>query len=82
MNATTQLIWNGCDGYKEVQKLNQDDSCEQLDDGTFKLYHRSESFTSFPAVEISLDDVPADEDGEPDFDGLFVTDCGKIYRAA
>jgi hypothetical protein len=82
MNKTTQIIWNGVDGYKEVERLDQDDRFEQMEDGSFKLYTRTESFTSFPVVQIAEADVPRDEDGELDFDGLFVTESFNIYRAA
>lgn len=79
---TTQIIWNGCDGYTEVSRLRApDDRVEVAKDGSATLWTTRESFRSFPAVEISIDDVPM-VDGEHDFDGLFVTDSEKIYRAA
>lgn len=79
---STQIIWNGVDGYKEVEHLNQDDNFEKMKDGSFQLWNRTESFSSFPVVKIAEADVPRDDDGEFDFDGLFVTEAFNIYRAA
>jgi len=74
---TVKIVCDGCDGYIEW------DVAVESDD--YKIYKgdlitRSESFTPFDAVLCSIDDVPADEDGENNFEGFFLTKTGKVYR--
>lgn len=62
------LIWNGCDGYKVAEEGEE-------------LFTRSQRYEAFPVgEEITLADVPLDDDGEPDFTGIIITECGKIFR--
>jgi hypothetical protein len=63
----TQICWNGCDGYTE---------------SAASIFTTREEFKPFAAVEIPMADVPKDEDGELDFNGLFLTDTGHVYRDA
>ena len=79
--TTTQIIWNGVDAYIEVANLNQDHNFT-TENGVTTLFTTNESFTSFPAIEISSDEVATDEDGELALDGLFVTESFRIYREA
>lgn len=71
----TKLIWNGCDGYMELDRavtLGYDVQGETL-------YKQHESFNAFDASEIDPDTLPL-IDGERDTDGVFVTETGKYYR--
>ena len=63
---TVKLVWNGCDSYIE---------------STESVFTRSEEFTPFDVVEIDIENLPKDEDGELDFDGVFGAESGKFYRA-
>ena len=76
----TQLIWNGCDGYIELDELRIDNDYYVDKNGNATLYTTRESFTAFPAVQVALTSVPM-VDGEYDFDGLFMTESGRVYRA-
>ena len=49
------------------------------DDGE-KLYHGAQEFTAFEATEIDPANLPKDEDGEPDFNGVFGSESGKFYK--
>ena len=71
----TKIVWNGCDNYIEADKATE--RGYQFDG--LKLYHRAEEFTAFEAEEIDPADLPKDEDGEPDFNGVFGTETGKFY---
>ena len=80
-NTTTQIIWNGVDGYIEVANLNQDHNFT-TENGVTTLFTTHESFKSFPVIEVNRDEVEKDEDGELILDGLFVTESFRIYREA
>jgi hypothetical protein len=72
----TEIVWNGCDGYvaaADADRLGYDF------DGK-SLYHGSKSFQAFIAEEVAESDVPLDEDGEPDYDGLAVLPYGRVFR--
>lgn len=71
----TQIVWNGCDGYIEV-----DDAVRRgydFDGNT--LYKGSQEFTAFTVVEINVGDLPKDLNGEPDFDGVFGSEIGRAH---
>jgi hypothetical protein len=78
-SSVTKIVWNGCDCYIEADdavRLGHDFDGE-------KLYHGAVAFSVFDATEIEVEDLPKDEYGEPDFDGVFGTETGKFYvRAA
>lgn len=74
----TKIVWNGCDNYIEEEQATRRGN----DFDGVKLYHGSREFTAFEAVEISPNDLPKGEDGEPDFNGVFGTETGRFYRAA
>ena len=76
-----ELVWNGCDGYVEVDEaVRRGYDIVRRPDGTAALYTQREGFASFGAVEISAKDVPI-VDGELDYDGIFMTESGRVYRA-
>lgn len=62
---TTLIAWNGCDSYVESDA---------------SIFTSREEFKPFPATEIAMADVPKDEDGELDFEGLFLTESGRVYK--
>jgi hypothetical protein len=73
----TKIVWNGCDSYVEIdQAVARGYDC----DGEV-LYTPREAFTAFEAIEINPADLPVDEDGEPDFNGVIGTETGRFYRA-
>jgi hypothetical protein len=74
----TKIIWNGCDSYVEADQA----AARGHDFDGELLYTQSEVFTAFEATEINPEDLPKDEDGDPDFDGVLGTETGKFYRAA
>lgn len=63
--TTTQICWNGCDGYIESD---------------VSIFTTSEEFKPFAVTEIQMSDVPKDDDGELDFYGLFLTSSGRVYK--
>lgn len=68
-NTTSFIVWNGCDGYKMAVEGEE-------------LFTRTERHEAFAVgQEITEADVPRDEDDELDFDGLFLTEGGRIFRA-
>ena len=71
----TKIVWNGCDGYVEAE----DAVARGYDFDGEKLYHGAKEFTAFEATEVSPADLPKDEDGEPDVDGVFCSESGKVY---
>lgn len=72
-----RIVWNGIDGYIETENAI---AFGYRFDGE-KLYHGSESFQAFDVVEIMPQDLPKDEDGEPDFNGVFGCPIsGRFYR--
>lgn len=82
MPEIIQLIWNGCDGYFEVDRAPKDANMDINSEGTAFLYHRAKTYYSFPVIEIGWDAVPMDGDDEYVFDGLFVSERNKVYRPA
>lgn len=76
MIEPTMIVWNGCDGYVEADEAVQRG---HNFDGK-KLYHGAREFAAFEAVEISPEDLPKDEDGEPDCSGVFSSESGKFYK--
>jgi len=72
----SKIVWNGCDGYVEADLAAH--RGYNFYDG--KLYHGSQEFTAFDATEINPADLPKDEDGELDFNGVFGCESGKFYR--
>lgn len=73
----TLIVWNGCDSY-----IEWDDALRSADyeirDG--KLITRRESFTPIEVERIDFKDLPVYEDGEKNFEGLYLTENGKIYK--
>ncbi len=67
-----QIVWNGCDGYIFAEDFNPDYNISKNKDGTFTLFHRGESFNSFPVMEIGEETIEIDEDGELICDGIFI----------
>ena len=63
--TTTQICWNGCDGYIESSR---------------STFTPREEFKPFAATEIPMSEVPKDEDGELDFEGLFLCESGRVYK--
>lgn len=72
----TKIVWNGCDNYVEVSEAEQ----RGYDFDGEKLYHGSHEFSAFDATEINPEELPKDEDGEPDFNGVFGSESGKFYK--
>lgn len=72
----TKIVWNGCDGYVEAADAVQ----RGYDFDGVKLYKGSQEFTAFEATEIDPGSLPKDEDGAPDFEGIFSSESGKFYR--
>ena len=72
----TKIVWNGCDNYVEA------DQAKRLGynfDGE-KLFHGAKEFMAFEAVEIFLESLPKDDDGEPDLNGVFGSESGNFYK--
>jgi len=76
--ATTKtlIVWNGCDSYVEASEAV---SRGHNFDGKH-LFTNRESFAAFEAAKIDVSELPLDEDGEPDFDGVFGTETGNFYK--
>lgn len=77
MSKTTKIVWNGCDNYVEADQAVQ----RGHDFDGNKLFHGSQEFTAFDAVEIDPATLPKDDDAEPDVDGVLGSESGKFYRA-
>lgn len=75
-----QIIWNGCDNYIATESLGADDQFAKNKDGTISLFKGSKEFKSFRVQKVPMADVPKDEDGDLDLDGLFYVG-GTVYRA-
>jgi hypothetical protein len=73
---TTMIVWNGCDNYVEANEAAQRG---HNFDGE-KLYHGSQEFSAFAAIEIDPESLPKDEDGDADFNGIFGSESGKFYK--
>lgn len=73
----TKIVWNGCDGYVEADEAVQRG---YNFDGS-NLYNGYQEFTAFEATQIDPDSLPKDEDGEPEFNGIFGSESGKFYKA-
>lgn len=70
----TQLIWNGCDGYMDIDSAHaRAYDITHNADGTATLYHGAQSYTSFEAEQ--LDTAPED------MGGLYATEDGRVFRA-
>lgn len=83
MTTTTKIVWNGCDGYMDIDSVTARFSgynIERNEDGTATLYTPRESFESFAVVEIDEATVPTDEDGLAVLDGLYVTDDFRVWK--
>ena len=90
--SATQIIFTGneyeeadsCDRAERPEWPVQDAGAhwhhEQFD-GQMVVYRTSEVHFGFMAEEVPEQDVPRDEDGEMNLDGLFLCSNGKIYRA-
>jgi len=63
---TTKIVWNGCDNHIESNE---------------SVFTRGEEFTPFEVIEVPLSEIKIDEDGDYEFDGIFVTEAGKFYRS-
>ena len=74
----TQIIWDGFDSYTELENVQFD--CYIDAAGRARISTGSGSFSAFPAVRVALESVPM-VNGERDFNGLFVTESGRAYRA-
>lgn len=72
----TLIVWNGCDGYVEADEAVS--RGDDFDGGT--LFYGAQSFKAFEATEVKLADLPVDDDGEPDMNGVLVSETGKFYR--
>lgn len=72
----TKIVWNGCDNYVEADQATQ---LGYEFDGE-KLCHGAQEFTAFEVTEIDPEDLPKDEDGEPDFNIVFGSESGKFYK--
>lgn len=78
----TQIVWNGCDSYIEVESLDRSGLDFSFVNGKAIVFHGSQSFEAFDAIEISVDSLPKDDDGEPDFDGVLGSETsGKFYKS-
>jgi hypothetical protein len=62
-----KLAWNGCNSYIESDK---------------SVFTQREEFKPFEAVEIDINTLPVDEDGEINMDGVLGCENGKYYRAS
>ena len=67
MTKSTKIVWNGCDEY-----MISDES----------VFTSNEEFKPFSVTECVLSEVPLDEEGDYDFAGFFVTDSGRVFKAA
>lgn len=75
---TTKIVWNGSDNYVEADEAKS--RGHDFDGG--KLYTQRQAFAVFDAVEINPAELPCDEDGEPDMNGVLGTETGRYYRTA
>lgn len=76
----TKLIWNGCDGYVELDLAKRDPDYRGKIKGE-TLYTQTEEHSAFPVIEIDEASVPIDDDGEMICDGIFISVSGKFYKA-
>ena len=65
--TSTKIVWNGCDNY-----IISDES----------VFTKTEEFKPFDVVEVDIDTLPVDEDGEKDIDGILGTECGRYFKIA
>lgn len=71
-----QLVWNGCDGFIELDRAQQ----RGYDVVGDMLYTQRDGFQAFEAQEIDPETLPT-IDGEIDTDGVLVSESGRYYRA-
>lgn len=79
--SAVHIVWNGCDNYIEVDKLRAPDyKVTRYFDGSLTLHtNRGCSFNSICSVRVPSDAVPI-VNGEQDYKGFYVTECGNIYK--
>lgn len=81
MENTVKIIWNGCDAHMELALNSHRDGVKfDEDKNEFYTVDNNEICYAFDAVEVDENDIPVDEDGEPDYDGLILCESGKIYK--
>ena len=73
----TLIVWNGCDSYTEWDFV--------LESADYKIHQgelitQTESFAPFEVERIDMNDVPIDEDGEKNFEWLYLTENGNVYK--
>lgn len=74
-----QIVWNGCDGWIELA-LAEPEQGRLLMGGTFGGQQGlNKPFNVMPA---SWDEIPMDEEGEPNFEGFYFTETGNLYKDA
>ena len=78
-SKTVKIVWNDCDAYIELDVAES--RTERKVEGD-KLIGRNETHTAIEVVPALWAHVPEDEDGEPNFDGFYLTETGNIYKAA
>jgi hypothetical protein len=74
---TVKIVWNGCDSYTEWDFA--------LESADYKIHQgalitKTESFTPFEVEHIDMKDVPTYDDGEKNFEGLYLTENGNAYK--
>jgi hypothetical protein len=62
----TKIVWNGCDG--DIKSAES-------------FWTSKEEFKPFDVIEINIDNLPKDEDGEAILDGVFLCESGKAYKS-
>ena len=72
----TKIVWNGCDGYVEADEAVG----RGYDFDGATLFHGGQAFKAFEATEIKPEDLPVDDDGEVDVNGVFGTETGRYYK--
>lgn len=72
-----KIVWNGIDNYIESDQAVR----RGHDFDGERLYHGTQVFTAFNAIEIDPKILPLDDDGETDFSGVLGTETGHYYKA-
>ena len=88
---TTQLIYNGTDyeeaaasKYAEIPEWPVQDSgarwYHEAFPGQLVCFQRTDVHFGFMAEAVNKSDVPRDEDGDLNLDGLYLANNGNLYR--
>ena len=61
----TQIVWDGCDSYTVSNE---------------SVFTQREEFKPFEVIQVDVNELPKDVDGEPILYQVYFTEDGKAYK--